>query len=82
MLRMRFKLMLCFSLMLIPISTQTGSDLILSDNWAIQREIEWLKIRLEQVEEEIAQEIKKNNLELALVKIRRDSYDKSMLHGK
>ena len=68
---MRFKLLLCFSL-LIPISTQTGPDLILSDNWAIEREIQWMKWKLNWIDGEIKYYESKRAIQLAKMEIRRN----------
>jgi hypothetical protein len=71
MLRIRFKTILCLSLILIPISTQTVSDCILSDNWAIKREIMILKIKIEE-REGLLWELKRlHNVRLANKEINR-----------
>jgi len=69
--RIRFKAFLYLSLIMIPISTQTGSDLILSDNWAIKRRIQWLESRLTYVNDEIRYYESRIAIQLAEMEIRR-----------
>ncbi len=72
MIRMRFKTILCFSLILIPISLQTGSDLILSDNWAIKERTLRMKRRAEAIEWEIWIVESEKAIQLAVKEIDRD----------
>ena len=72
MIRMRFKAILCLSLILIPISTQTGSDCILSDNWAIKREIMRLKAEVERKEGVLWKLERIHNIKLANKEIKRN----------
>ena len=72
MLRMRFKFILCIMLVLIPVSTQTGSDCILSDNWAIKREMKRLEWRMKDIQSEIDHYKQKYNIRLANMEINRN----------
>jgi hypothetical protein len=69
--RRHFKLVLYLSLIMIPISTQTGSDCLLSDNWAIKRTILRMENRLREIEQEKKFYLKKRNLILTVMEIRR-----------
>ena len=71
MTKMYSKLLLIATLVLIPLSTQTASGLILSDNWAIKVITQGLEDRLEVVEDSISYYESKRAIQLAVMEIMR-----------
>ena len=59
------KLILCFVLVLIPISTQTDSHIIYSENWSLKEEIAIMRIKIKVVEAEIKFYRQKKDLRIA-----------------
>jgi hypothetical protein len=59
------KKILLFLILLMPITTQTEDDIVLSSNWILRSEIERLKKRLEYVENETEYRKKSINMKVA-----------------